>query len=872
MANSTDYKVVFSAQDNISGTVKKVKNELDAVGKTAQSSTEKIDKQFNRIVNSSAPLKRQLRDLQSLMAEMNFKGLSNTEQFTKIAAEAGRIKDAISDASAATQRFANDTMGLQAGIQVMQGFAAAGSIASGVMGLFGTKNEEVKRAILKVQSAMAILNGVQSIANILNKDSILMHKIKSVQMQLSAAATAKETTATIANTAATTTNTVAQKGWNVAKAIGKAMFGDFTGLLLLGAGAMLTYALATDNSTDKQNELNESINKGTSFLQKQTDANKEAAKEINEEKSKVIALKTILDDANVSYQNKVKALNQLKAIIPSVNGMIDKEGVYHGNATTEIYKHIKALDDLQKALALFKMGQKIQDELTEAQWQNYQANEDVTRKENNVNASQRQIEKSTAIVKEENDKNIGYRDTKRQIQASEDLRKANDQLNENRENLELARENQKQTDAALKTAERQADQFKQFAKSQGVSADAMAAVTLAGGNAAKATDIFLNRNTTTTKSGGGGRTTPTRTTSNASTVKEDEPKAVAGSLADLEKKLSDLQTKLKNGLIPSDKIKSSIEEVNQLKEEISAKKIELGIEIDPKIKEEQEAKRKLQEQLQDLADDFKEIEFTPKFSSFDKATGITKFDTSTLNGIQQQMDFNDGLISQLESIKKKYEELGETGSEAYEKVSNSLSDVKKEQITLSESANNISSEKKRLEDNATAYGHYSEMIRGAADAMQFLGDSQAAQVAQFALNSASIVTNAVSTIAAMNAEALAKGASSAFALPFPANLAAWATVFGTITSIFASLPKFAEGGIVGGGSNHGDKILTRLNAGEMVLNMRQQRNLFNLLDSNGVGNSGGTYNISWRIKGADLYGTLKNYNKLQSKVGKGFAL
>ena len=180
MANSTDYKVVFSGQDNISSTVNKVKTELDSVGKSAQTATERIDKQFNRIINSSAPLKRQLRDLQALMAKMNFEGLGNTDQFSRIAAEAGRIKDAISDAAAATQRFANDTMSLQAGVQVMQGFAAAGSLASGVMGLFGTKNEEVTRAILKVQSAMAILNGVQTIANLLNKDSILMLKLKSM--------------------------------------------------------------------------------------------------------------------------------------------------------------------------------------------------------------------------------------------------------------------------------------------------------------------------------------------------------------------------------------------------------------------------------------------------------------------------------------------------------------------------------------------------------------------------------------------------------------------------------------------------------------------------------------------------------------------
>ena len=259
MANSTDYKVVFSGQDNISSTVNKVKSELDSVGKSAKTATEKIDQQFNRIVNSSAPLKRQLRDLQALMAKMNFEGLSNTDQFSKIAQAAGRVKDAINDAAAATQRFANDTMSLQAGVQVMQGFAAAGSMASGMMGLFGTKNEEVTRAILKVQSAMAVLNGVQTIANLLNKDSVLLLKLKSMRQQVSAAMTAKETIATTANTAATVTNTAAQKAWNVAKAIGKAMFGDFTGLMILGTAAIGAYAIATSDAASKEEERTKAL-------------------------------------------------------------------------------------------------------------------------------------------------------------------------------------------------------------------------------------------------------------------------------------------------------------------------------------------------------------------------------------------------------------------------------------------------------------------------------------------------------------------------------------------------------------------------------------------------------------------------------------
>jgi hypothetical protein len=325
------------------------------------------------------------------MAKMNFDGLSNTEQFTQVAQAAGRIKDAIADASAATQRFANDTATLQAGIQAFQGLAAVGTVATGAMALFGAENEDAAKAIQKVQGALAILNGVQTVANTLNKDSALMLKLKEVRMIASKAATTANTTATAVNTAGTVANTAATKAWNVVKAVSKALLGDFTGLLIVGAGALAAYAIATADSSDEQSKLNDNIDKGTSFMEKQTAASKEVAKSIDTEKYQISQLISVIQNENVAYEDKVNALNQLKGIIPSVNGYISSEGTYHGNAVVAIRNHIKALDDLSKALAAFKLGQKIQEDVTTAEWDKFQANQKVLRKQNNIRADEREM-------------------------------------------------------------------------------------------------------------------------------------------------------------------------------------------------------------------------------------------------------------------------------------------------------------------------------------------------------------------------------------------------------------------------------------------------------------------------------------------------
>lgn len=53
----------------------------------------------------------------------------------------------------------------------------------------------------------------------------------------------------------------------------------------------------------------------------------------------------------------------------------------------------------------------------------------------------------------------------------------------------------------------------------------------------------------------------------------------------------------------------------------------------------------------------------------------------------------------------------------------------------------------------------------------------------------------------------------------------------------AQVPKFAQGGIVPGGSFTGDSITAMVNSGEMILTNRQQSNLFSLLNNGVLGNS-----------------------------------
>ena len=115
--------------------------------------------------------------------------------------------------------------------------------------------------------------------------------------------------------------------------------------------------------------------------------------------------------------------------------------------------------------------------------------------------------------------------------------------------------------------------------------------------------------------------------------------------------------------------------------------------------------------------------------------------------------------------------------------------------------------------------------------------------------------------------AAASVAKSASATPVVGWILALAAVAGIIALIASSksAAKFAQGGIVPGTSFSGDKVTAQLNSGEMVLNTKQQHNLFNLLNNPNAAN-GTDGQVEFTIKGQDLKGVLRNYDTKINRI------
>lgn len=86
----------------------------------------------------------------------------------------------------------------------------------------------------------------------------------------------------------------------------------------------------------------------------------------------------------------------------------------------------------------------------------------------------------------------------------------------------------------------------------------------------------------------------------------------------------------------------------------------------------------------------------------------------------------------------------------------------------------------------------------------------------------------------------------------------------SIATVISTVKGFADGGIVGGNTFHGDAIMARVNAGEMILNRTQQSNLFRLLDSGVGARAAAPAQVRFVLEGDKLVGCVDTY---KAKMG-----
>ena len=201
--------------------------------------TETALKEFeNEVVattDKSKSMKAELRELQMELQKMEASGDTSSKQFIEMSVRAGELKDQIGDTAQQIRILSSDTKHVDALISGVTGLVGAFTAVQGATALFGAENEELNEALLKVNGAMAILQGLQAVQETLNKDSAFSVIFMRNARVAETTAIAGQTTALGANTVAMTASTLATKAFSFAlKTIG-------IGLVIAGIALLVEY-------------------------------------------------------------------------------------------------------------------------------------------------------------------------------------------------------------------------------------------------------------------------------------------------------------------------------------------------------------------------------------------------------------------------------------------------------------------------------------------------------------------------------------------------------------------------------------------------------------------------------------------------------
>jgi len=162
---------VGAAVNVVTSETKELQTQIKATfaDKSIEAATKKLYEQgdvMGALINKYGNATSALKAMEKELATMAALGQRGTASFKELASATAELKDTIGDTRGEIKKMASDTRVFDTMVQGARGIAAAFSVATGLAASFGSENKDLQKTLLKVQGAMAALQGVQELANI----------------------------------------------------------------------------------------------------------------------------------------------------------------------------------------------------------------------------------------------------------------------------------------------------------------------------------------------------------------------------------------------------------------------------------------------------------------------------------------------------------------------------------------------------------------------------------------------------------------------------------------------------------------------------------------------------------------------------------
>jgi len=334
---------------------------------------------------SIGSLKKQLREAQQEVMALADKFGATSKEAVNAAKKAAELKDRIGDAKALTDAY-NPDQKFKALTASLSGLAGGFGAVQGAMALFGAESEDVQKTLLKVQSAMAISQGLNAVG-----DSI--DSFKTLGKQIS-----QTTVFQKANNAATEAAAVVQKLFTGSvdktstgfKNLKVAMAATGIGLLIAG----VTYLISNFE------ELSDAISGTTEIEKEHRKAQEEVTKATADFNVKLYSVQSALEAAKkgtISKKDALKEYNDKLGDTVGYAGSLEQAESLMAANTENVIKSIRLRAEAQ---ALYSIAAEKAAKAIELQEQNIDVNSTVG---SAVNEVRKQLETSSNNLKNRGD-------------------------------------------------------------------------------------------------------------------------------------------------------------------------------------------------------------------------------------------------------------------------------------------------------------------------------------------------------------------------------------------------------------------------------------------------------------------------------------
>lgn len=267
------------ANDQLESKVKDLNDELTKTRSEVEKLKKKLEENAGKPTQANETLRKKLREVTQELQALQLSGEQNSERYKELILLSGQYGDAIDEVNNQIKNSRDGERTINGLVNAAQSLTGAFVGVQGAMALFGDESEDTQKALLKLNGAMAVLQGLQAVITGLQSDGAITLAVLNLRQKVSIVQTNLEVAAQSKNIVVKKAAAAAQ--WLLNAAMAANPIGILVAALVAVAAALVVYTRNSRNAAEATGELRGAVRNLTEELDKSAEAiNRNAEREI----------------------------------------------------------------------------------------------------------------------------------------------------------------------------------------------------------------------------------------------------------------------------------------------------------------------------------------------------------------------------------------------------------------------------------------------------------------------------------------------------------------------------------------------------------------------------------------------------------------